>query len=157
MNKKYIIILILCLILTLGGCTRINSKQKNMYTNDKQIAEEGDSYSYLNRIGKEEKVNKINLQFSKFYGSDTLWNIESNDNQKLELNFNCAITVGKFKAVLVTPTKEVLVIFEGSDEGTKIIDINEGKYILKIVGQGGAGIVQIDIKENSNLKLKKVE
>jgi hypothetical protein len=104
-----------------------------------------------------EKNNKIELQFSKFYGSDTLLNIVSREKQKLELNFISEITKGKFKAVLITPAEEVLVIFEGSGEGTKIIDVNEGKYRFKIVGQDAGGKMQLEIKENINIELEKNE
>lgn len=160
MRKKYLIISFLFIVITLTGCSGINSKQKNIYTNNEQIAEEGDTYSYLSRIGSKdsiEKTNQINLQFSKFYGTDTLYNIVSKGKQKLVFNFTSEITTGKFKAVLITPAEEVLVIFEGSDEGTRIIDIDEGKYIFKIVGQGAKGKIQIDIEENINIELEKNE
>jgi hypothetical protein len=160
MNKKYLIISFLCLAITLTGCSGVSNKQRNLYTNDESIAQEGDTYSYLSRISSNdsnEKNNKIELQFSKFYGSDTLLNIVSREKQKLELNFISEITKGKFKAVLITPAEEVLVIFEGSGEGTKIIDVNEGKYRFKIVGQDAGGKMQLEIKENINIELEKNE
>jgi hypothetical protein len=160
MNKKYLIISFLCIVITLAGCSGISSKQENIYTNDEQIVAEGDTYSYLSRIGSKDSIdniNQINLQFSKFYGSDTLWNIICKGKQKLELNFISEITRGMFKAVLITPAEEVLVIFEGSDDGTKSIDIDEGKYRFKIVGQGAGGRIQIGIEENTNIELEKNE
>ena len=158
MNKKYLIISLLCVLIPLAGCSGASSKQKNIYTNDEQIAAQGDTYSYLNRIGGKdsiEKTNLINLEFNRFYGTDTLWNIVSKGKHELELNYNCEISRGRFKAVLITPTKEVLVLFEGTDVGTKIINLDEGKHRLKIVGQDAKGKIRIDIPENINIRLEK--
>ena len=139
MNRKCLIILFLCILITLAGCSGINSKQKNIYTNNKQIAEEADTYTYLtylNRIDSidsTEKINQINLEFSKFYGADTLWNIESTGKQ------------------------ELLNLFEGTDEGIIEMDLEEGRYRLKIVGQDAKGKIQIDIGGNTNIELEKNE
>ena len=163
MNRKYLIISFLCILITLAGCSGINSKQKNIYTNNKQIAEEADTYTYLtylNRIDSidsTEKINQISLEFSKLYGTDTLWNIESTGKHELQLSYNSEISKGKFKAVLVTTKEEVLNLFEGTDEGIIEMDLEEGRYRLKIVGQDAKGKIQIDIGGNTNIELEKNE
>lgn len=160
MNRKYLIILSLSILITLAGCSGISSKQKEIYTNNGQIAEKADTHSYSNRIGNKGATgssNQVNLEFSKFYGTDTLWRIESGGKDELELNYNFKISNGRFKAVLITPKEEVLDLFEGTDEGVKIVDVDEGEYRLKIVGQDAKGKIQIEIKENTNFDLKKNE
>lgn len=158
MNRRYLLISFLC-ILALAGCSGISSKQKNIYANNKQIAEETDTYTYLTRVASEdsiENINQINLEFSKFYGTDTLWSIESSGKHKLELSYNSEISKGKFKAVLVTAKEEVLNLFEGTDEGIIVLDLDEGKYRLKIVGKDAKGNIQIDIEESISIELKKM-
>lgn len=93
MIRKYLIISFLCILITLSGCSGVNTKQKNIYTNNKQIAEESDTstyLTYLNRVDSNystEKINQINLEFSKFYGANTLWNIESTGKHELQLSY----------------------------------------------------------------------
>ncbi len=48
-------------------------------------------------------------------------------------------------------------MFEGSDEGTREVDIEKGTYRLKMVGQNAKGKVLINIEENSNIELEKYE
>lgn len=160
MNRKYLIILFLFILIILAGCNGISNKQKGIYTNNKQIAEKADTHTYSNRVGNKdsiENVNHVNLEFSKFYGTDTLWSIESSGKDELEINYSLNISRGKFKAVLITPKEEVLDLFEGTNEGVKNIDIDEGKYRFKIVGQDAKGKIQIGIKENTNIDFKKNE
>lgn len=160
MNRKYLIIPLLCVLIALAGCSGVSSKQKNIYTNNKQIAEQADTHTYLSRVASKNsngKINQINLEFTKFYGTDTLWTIESKRKDELELSYNSEIIGGKFKAVLVSSNGEVLNLFEGRDEGIVVIDLDEGKYRLKIVGQDAKGKMQIDIEEKPNIKLKKNE
>lgn len=160
MNRKYLIILSLSILIILAGCSGVSNKQKGIYTNNKQIAEEADTHTYSNRVGNKdstENINQVNLEFSKFYGTDTLWSIESSGKDELEINYSLNISRGRFKAVLITPKEEVVDLFEGTDEGVKIVDVDEGKYRLKIVGQDAKGKIQIEIKENTNIDFKNNE
>lgn len=160
MNRKHLIVAVLFIIISLlAGCGGITNKQKNIYNKDKQIAEEGDTYSYLKRISSKDSIdiNQIYLEFDRFYGTDTLWSIDSSENCKVEINYAAEVKKGEFKAVLITPEKEVLNIFEGSDEGTKTMELNEGKYTLKIVGKEAKGKIDVSIEENLNIELEKNE
>lgn len=160
MKRKYFIISILCTIMIFTGCSGVSSKQKNIYTNNEQIAEEADTHTYFTRTGSRdsaEKINQIELEFSKFYGTDTLWNIKSSGQHGLEISYNSQITNGKFKAVLITEKEEVLILFEGTDKENIVMDIKPGRYRLKIVGQDAKGKIKITIEENANIELKKMD
>ena len=159
-NKMYLLICFLSVLLALVGCSGIRIKQKNIYKIDEQIANEADTYSYLSRVdieGFSKKTNQVHIEFSKFYGTDTIWRIESNGNNTLELSYKSEISKGKFKLVLVTEDEEVVNLLESSDEGTREVDIEKGTYRLKFVGQNAKGKVFIDIEENSNIELEKYE
>ena len=137
-NKMYLLICFLSVLLALVGCSGISVKQKNIYKIDEQIAKEADTYSYLNRVdieGSSKKINQVHIEFSKFYGTDTIWRIETSGNNTLELSYKSEISKGKFKLVLVTEDEKVVNLFEGSDEGTREVDIEKGTYRLKWLGK----------------------
>ena len=156
MNRKYLIIIaVLIIIISLAGCGRISNKQ-NIYSNNKQIIKESDTYTYLSKVGSGDSVGKDNqfdFKFKGFSGMDTLYIIKAGGNCEVQFSYNCEIYKGEFKAVLITPKKEVLNIVEGSNEDIKTIELDEGEYRLKIVGKDAKGKIQISVEDNPNISL----
>lgn len=156
MDRRYLIlIVVLIIMIPLAGCGRIINKQK-IYDNDKEIIKEGDTYTYFSKAGSGDSIGKNNqfdLKFKGFNGMDTLYIIKGNGNCEVKFSYNCEIDKGEFKAVLITPKKEALNIFEGSNEGIKIMELDKGEYRLKIVGKDAKGKIQMSIEDNPNISL----
>lgn len=126
-----------------AGCSA-DPKQKAVYGDSEVIVQSGDSLTYSERIG-EVIEQDAELAFTGFYGSDTLWSIESAADGKLGIGFEQNITKGKFKVVLITPEDDMVVVAEGSTEGTVELPLAKGTSRIKIVGNKGKGKVNLHL------------
>lgn len=147
MKKLLYVLFILMTAVLFSGCS-VSTKQKMMYENDELIAEEGDSYTFLSRIGDTDETES-EIRFKRFYGSDTIWNINIKEQGELIFEFDSDVDKGKFKGVLISENKEVTTIFEGDAAGSHKYITNKGKYKFKIVGYNAYGNVSIILKPNS--------
>jgi hypothetical protein len=135
---------LILLALVIAGCG-IDKDKEAIYDDDKRIAQEGDSYSFFQRSGEEEKKgNHLKLQYSRFYGVQTLWAYESPKECEINLNYDSQVDKGKFKVVLVTPKQEVIKIAEQDDKGSFKAVVPKGKYSVKIVGNNAKGEILLE-------------
>lgn len=156
MNKKLIWILG-ALIFVIAGFiigntfTTANS-QDSIYDDASRIAEQGDSYSYIGRVGQ---VNDNNTKLSfSLSGMETLWSIKAKDDTALHIEYSSKIDSGKCKLVLIDPAGNINLVFEGSAEGQISHSLNDGEYRLKIVGKSAKGQIDFTLKPSEGVTLK---
>jgi len=137
MKKAIVTILIL---FVLGGCMTIPNS-RFIYDNDEQIAAEGDTYTYEDRLGTVE-THKINLEFRGFYGTETVFSYTVPEDIVVNVDINVSKTVdkGRFKVVLIDPENNITELDESQN-----IDMIEGEYRIKLVGEHAFGTVDINV------------
>lgn len=131
----------------------IGAHEKNMYDNEQRIKEQGDSYSYLLR-----KLNnnndEVELKFSEFTGTDTLYTMECDFDTSIKLNYNLELSKGRFKIVVIDPSGDIMNITESSGKDTKEIKLKSGVYRIKLVGEKTSGLLKISILYDKNINIK---
>ncbi len=141
-KKLAVVFLLLIFASMLLGC---GMDKGNVYDSDKEIAKEGDSYTFVGRSGNESK-NRIDVSFRKFAGVQTLWLIEAKEDGVIELDYDNEITKGDFKLVVVTPEGEVDNVAEQTNKGSYKVTTSKGKYRIKIVGRTATGEFEMDLE-----------
>lgn len=151
-NKILLFIGILILLDIIVSCV-FNVWQKNIYNNNKKIAQQGDDYTY-SRTSSENSNDKIDWNYSDFSGDDTVWILNSKEDCEITINYHSTVDNGKFKVVLANPKKEeVEDILEGTEEGNKTIKLSKEEYRIKIVGKNAEGQIKLSINENKNVEI----
>lgn len=135
--RKSIYLFIITLLLILSSCSTLEY-QKSIFNKNNLIAKDEDSYSYVYRSIKNYK-NKLHGEFRGFNGCETIWSLDIHEESLLTFDYKDDISQGKFKAVLITPDKEVIVI-----EDSKTYSLPQGKYRIKIVGNNAKGKLDIE-------------
>lgn len=154
--KKYKFILFLLLsvtVLNLTGCKNITDYQKSVYNDNSKIVKEADSYNYLKRVGNA-KGNNASITFDRFYGMDTIWTIDADEDGAIKIDYDADIKNGSFKTVIITPNNVVNLIFENSQSGSKEISVKKGKNRIKIIGSDARGEIDFTITLDKQMKLK---
>lgn len=149
-NRKFFIFSVVILSFILVGCS-IHDGKERMYNNKASIVSDADSFTFVKRSENSTGANDIKIHYGGFSGVDTILEIESKDTQTIGFDFDSSNKDGKFKAVLVTPQKEIQTICEGSKKGKKKVKIDSGKYFLKIVGSNAKGDFNISYDRNDNV------
>jgi len=152
-NIKNLTLLCIALLFTsiFFGCGP-DADKRDIYDNDMYIAQEGDNFSFYNRVGEEDEKH-IDIKFNGFYGAQTIWAIQTEENSDINLSFDSIIKSGDFKVVLITPEQELISITEQDNNGTFKINVSPGKYKIKIVGKNASGNLRIDLSENKSNKV----
>jgi len=149
MNRRSATMAVLVLmLLVLSGCRYSNPNRLSYYDDDARIAQQGDSYTFSNRLGRT-VANELALSFTDFTGKQTIWLIPAGQDCVLELDLNNEITGGKFKVCLIDPNRQVSVISEGSQTGTINLNIPKGENVLTIVGSKASGTVAMTLRYDS--------
>lgn len=144
--KNSVIAICLLMVIVLLGCSNINSSQKNMYENIDKILSQGDSYTYKERIVNLNK-NSLLLEFSGFYGKETIWEFEGEDGDTIDFTFKCSLAKEQFKVYLVYPDNEVDILLEGESEGDVTLELKEGSNRIIIVGTNAKGSLNMTISK----------
>lgn len=154
-NKFLLCACLLLLIVTISSCG-VSQNKKNIYNNNDKIVQEGDSFSYRTRIDTEDSNDKIDVKYSSFSGTETIWALESKEDGEIIFKYNSTVNSGDFKAVLINPKKEIEIILIGNQQGDKVVKLAKGKYIFKIVGRNAKGEIKISSNKNQNVKITKI-
>lgn len=141
MRKYGLLVIVFTLLTVLFGC---GSDKGELYDSDIEIAKTGDSYTFVGRIGNQNK-NQIDFSFKKFSGLQTQWLIEAKDNSEIKLHYDTEIEKGEFKIVFVTPKQEVTNIAQNTSKGSYKVKTSKGKYRIKIVGRNAKGKIKMDL------------
>ena len=152
MKLKNKILLCICILFVIGiiiNCGVFASKN-NIYNNNEKIVKEDYSYNYTNSIG-ESSNDKMDMKYSGFYGTDTIWILEVKEESEITFNYDSIVDSGNFKAVLINNKEEIENISEGTEQGNKTIKLAKGKYKFKLVGRDAEGEINISINKNNNV------
>lgn len=155
MRKPFVValtVILLLLVAVFYYSFGLNNEKGRIYNDSTALAQEGDTYSYLNRVGETDK-SEINISYSKFSGSDTIWIIQAKKQTEIKFEYSSEVSNGKFKAVMISPDKEVANIFEGDEQGGCTFAGSEGKYLFKLAGDNASGEVKIRILENNDISV----
>ena len=148
----FVIIIGLINIIPLIQDQYIGKNQKYIYNDDLKIMDQGDSYSFSYKEGICEG-NTVDLKF-KFTGSNTLWDIETNNEAVINIDYSANISDGKFKVILITPENEIINVLEQSDSGKKEIKLKNGTSRIKMVALDAKGSLILNIEDNEQIILK---
>lgn len=154
-NKFLLCVCLLLSIVIISGC-EISQDKKDIYNDNNKIVQEGDSFSYRTRTDKEDSNDKIDVKYSDFSGTETIWALESKEDGEIIFKYNSTVNSGDFKAVLINPKKEIEIILTGNQQGDKVVKLTKGKYIFKIVGRNAKGETKISINKNQNVEITKI-
>lgn len=146
-----VLLSLLSILLIIIGCTLTDPYKKGVYNDNSKIAREADSYSFANRLGRT-LGNRLDIGFSDFYGKQTIWEIVAAEDIVLEMDIKAEIS-GRFKICLVSPSKEVSVISEGSLSEKISFIVPKGTSSVTIVGNDASGQVQITIGFNPRVAI----
>ena len=158
LKRVIIIFIVLIMVFSLVSCND-NKDYKRLYNDNKGIAADGDTYSFFNRVGVTEDKT-LELKYSKFYGSETIWIIDVEEQGDIKIDFDSSIDNGMFKAVMITPLDEVVNIFEHKKEekdkqDSSTISGKTGRYRLKIIGDNANGELKMQIVLSDKMKILK--
>jgi len=143
LKSKFLLSLYLFLIILIGSGCGVSQDKKNIYSNNDIITQEADSFSFKTRKDTGNSKDEVNIKYNGFYGADTIWVIESENDEEIILKYNSNVKSGEFKVVLINPKKEIENILVGSQQGDKTIKLTKGKYVIKIVGRNAKGEINI--------------
>ncbi len=143
------ILLCLLLVLLLSGCS--NNSMNLVYTNDKEIANDSNSYNLTD--DKQNIDGQVYTGEFEFEGMDTLWTYETDQDCKIDISYLLSLSRGKAKLVLITPDGAVTNIVENTDNSkqdeltTVSLSLLKGENRIKLIAANKAQIeleVQID-------------
>lgn len=139
-NNTFIITVVLLFLIT--GCSDVNSYQKSIFTDEAKISKQGDSYTFISRTGKMDE-NTLSLTFKGFYGKQTIWEVNADEDSVVDLNITTIVNGGKFKICLINSIKEVFIISEDTQKENVVLNVPKGKYHISIVGSNAKGDVDM--------------
>lgn len=143
------ILLCLLLVLLLSGCS--NNSMNLVYTNDKEIANDSNSYNLTD--DKQNIDGQVYTGEFEFEGMDTLWTYETDQDCKIDISYLLSLSRGKAKLVLITPDGAVTNIVENTNNSKKdklttiSLSLLKGENRIKLIAANKAQIeleVQID-------------
>ncbi|HAO61966.1 MAG TPA: hypothetical protein DCQ90_08720 [Erysipelotrichaceae bacterium] len=146
-------ILLILLIGLVSGCSQLNSYQAGIYDDDAKIANQGDSYTFANRLGSI-KETSLHLEFGGFYGKQTVWTIEANEKGIVWLDVEIKLDGGRFKICLVDANREVTVIAENETDEVIQVEVPQGKNYLVLVGKNAKGNARISLRIDENKRIE---
>ncbi len=133
MKKIFAVLMMSLFVLT--GCVYV-SDNKMIYDNQEKIVAEGDTYTYIDRLG-DVFDDSAALEVKGFYGTDTIFTFEN--KQELSITVIQVVTKGRFKVVLIDPQDEITIL-----NGTSTIVLSPGKYRIKLVGENAYATIDIN-------------
>jgi len=143
LKSNFFLFLYIFLIIAIGSGCGVSHDKENIYSNNDIIAQEADNFSFRTRKDTGDSKDEVNIKYSGFYGADTIWIIEAEEDEEIMLKYNSNVKGGEFKVVLINPKKEIENILVGTKQGDKTIKLTKGKYVIKIVGRNAKGEINI--------------
>lgn len=154
-NNLLLCICLLFIVVIISGC-EVSQDKKNIYDDNDRIAQQGDSFAYATRTDIEDSNDKIDVKYSEFYGTDTIWDLDSKEDGEITIKYDSAVNSGDFKVVLINSKNEIDNILIKNQQGEKTIKLSQGKYIFKIVGRNAKGEIKVSINKSQNVEITKV-
>lgn len=147
MNKRriYITLVILVSVFLLYEVYDIafDSKKEvdNSYT-EKFVYDEF-YYSY-----DSETHSKYESKFRNYTGNNAIWDINCIKDTEVDVSLNVDLEKGKLKVILVNSNGTNIEI-----SNSRVVNINQGGYKLKIISEGSIGTIKIGIDMNEYIEL----
>ena len=142
------------LILIFAGGLIFNIYQKNIYYNDKRIAQEDDNYKVVNFSSNSKDIEEYELTYGSISGDRLMWILNPKEETEVTFNYDSNVDKGKFKVVLVdSDEKNIENILEGTEEGSKTIGLTTHKYFIKFVGKDAAGELKFSAVHNKSVDI----
>ncbi len=153
MMRVILMILIMVSTSLLYGCNT-NEQKSSIYDNNDKILQDGDSFSFTDRIGKTDE-NRLDIRYNRFYGVQTIWVIKVEKPGVINVDYASEVTSGDFKVVLETPEQELIRIVEdkGKRQGSHKLNATAGTYKIKIVGKNAFGRIKVDLETESEVEI----
>lgn len=152
-NLKYIIFLIIIiLLLYVHYLSKYNLNSNVNYNNEEWLVTSGDHYNYKDKIG-ELTNNGAKLEY-EMSGLESFW--EFTVEEKANIFFQCKnmLQKGKAKLILVSPTNEIEIIFEGNTDDGYVINLDKGTSRMRFVGEKAVGNLEITFEYGDNVKVE---
>lgn len=90
--------LLFIVFIIVTGCNYINNTQNKIYNNDNTQLQQGDSYTFKDKLGEIED-EKVNINFTDFTGLYSIWDVTTSLEQTLSLSIKGNIKRGDFKII----------------------------------------------------------
>ncbi|WP_068787053.1 hypothetical protein [Paenibacillus phocaensis] len=140
------------LLIVLNGCSLATERQKQLYDNESEIAKEGDTFTYVKRVGVTNNASN-SVSFSSFYGMETIWRIQTSTEGQVNFLHQQEIDGGRFKLVAIGPDLQVTTLAEGTSEGKMELKVRPGTYRIKFVGSNAKGRVKTEIQADEGIRI----
>lgn len=142
MKSRIKIIVLILLMSLVSGCSPLNSYQAGIYDDDAKIANQGDSYTFGNRLGSIKETG-LHLEFGGFYGKQTVKEFQIETQRVIKLKITIKLAGGKFKVVLIDADNDVSILAEGEIDGSYDVPVTQGRNAIVIVGKNASGEVSM--------------
>ena len=74
------------------------------------------------------------------------------ESGKLRIDYDLAVTAGNCKLVLVENARDVDVVCEGTEQGSRTFDLSQGDYALKIVGSHAGADLSLKLAASEGIE-----
>lgn len=139
MVKLIKILTLFTVILVLQACDMTGDASPGFNNKDAIIAPE-DSNTFVERVGSIDDQSAL-IHFKGFEGNETLLQFAGQD--ALSITVSQHVTEGRFMVVLIDPYDVITLLQETTD-----IQLSQGVYRIKIIGEGASGTVSISIQHS---------
>jgi len=149
-NKRWSIVAVV-VFLTLMSCSLNICGYRQGYEREQMddtewIVQAGDTYSFWRRDGNV-LPDSAALSFSRFFGKETLWTIEVQQEGYLHIASSIDSPQGPFELVLVqATTKQVIRVAKQQGTTEKRYYLEKGVYMIKILGYDASGSIAITLR-----------
>lgn len=124
--------------------------QKSIYNDNSKIVNSADSYTFLTNTN-DINGNTLTESFNKFTGMVTVYDLKTNEDSTIKVDFKTDISSGNFKIVLIDPNDNVTDILEKSASVNKEIELPSGKSRIKIVGYNAKGNINLTVSSDNDV------
>lgn len=132
----------------LTGCMSNPINYTNsLYTDEKQISAENNTYS-LDYVEQEVEDNQY-IGKMRFEGADTIWQYRAPEDCDIEVSYRLSVTSGKAKLVLISPNKAITTLAENEDQ-----HLQEETLTITLELQKGMNRIRLVGADNANIKLR---
>lgn len=147
---------IMSFVMLATGCSGRSADQRTVYDDVSKILAQGDSYTFKSREGDTEENHSV-LKFDGFYGKLTLWEVELQNDEHIQLEIQTEIDQGRFKICLIHDGNEVSTISEGPVNEIQEFELHEGQYHISIVGDKAKGEMDLRLLINENVSIRTMD
>lgn len=146
----------LALLALAAGCQAFSAEQGRVYDDNTRIARQGDTYSFLSRVGSSTST-AMAITFASFTGKQTIWTLEAPDSATVELDVDAKITGGRFKVCLIDPSRAVVSVFEGSRKEMVRLAVPKGRSEVALIGRDARGELAIAWASLGSVKIRRTD